>query len=466
MTENGAAARNDSRLPAAEAAQDGLPVPRRYWAVAAIWLAMAMSVLDSSIANVALPTIARDVGASPAASIWVVNAYQIAIAMMLLPLASLGEILGYKRVYAAGLVLFVLASIGCTFATSLTGLAICRFVQGFGAAAIMSMNGALVRFTYPKAMLGAGVGYNAMVVAISSAAGPSIAAAILAVASWRWLFAVNVPIGLASLAIGLLYLPATPRSGERFDIRSALLTVISFAALFLVASDAAHGVVSLRTLGTLALGIAAMIAVVRIARGRTTPLVPIDLLGIPILRLSYLTSSCAFAAQMLGLIALPFYLQSRFGYDHVETGLLITALPLGVALSAPVAGRLVGRYSAGVLGGVGLAILALAYASLALLASHTSTWTLILSIGACGIGFGLFQAPNNRTMLGGAPLRRSGAAAGMLATARLVGQTAGALITALLFRLYGVTSVAPFVIAAILGLTAAWFSIRRRSLLG
>src|SRR4051812_34203719 len=149
MTENGAATRNESRLPAADADGDGLPVPRRYWAVAAIWLAMAMSVLDSSIANVALPTIARDVGASPAASIWVVNAYQIAIAMMLLPLASLGEILGYKRVYAAGLVLFVLASIGCTFATSLTGLAICRFVQGFGAAAIMAMNGALVRFTYP-----------------------------------------------------------------------------------------------------------------------------------------------------------------------------------------------------------------------------------------------------------------------------------------------------------------------------
>jgi len=459
----------DRTLPAGpetEGAGDGLPVPHRYWAVAAIWLAMAMSVLDSAIANVALPTIARDVGASPAASIWVVNAYQIAIAMLLLPLASVGEIVGYRRVYAAGLVLFVLASIGCTFATSLTGLALFRFVQGFGAAAIMAMNGALVRFTYPRAKLGAGVGYNAMVVAISSAAGPSVAAAILAVASWRWLFAVNVPIGLASLAIGLLHLPVTPRSDERFDLRSAVLTVIGFAALFLVASDAAHGALSLRTLGTLALGIAVMVAVVRIARGLATPLMPVDLLGIPILRLSYLTSSCAFAAQMLGLIALPFYLQSRFGYDHVETGLLITALPLGVAMAAPVAGRLVARYSAGLLGGVGLALLAAAYALLAMLGSGAATWALVLAIGACGIGFGLFQTPNNRTMLGGAPLRRSGAAAGMLATARLVGQTAGALITALLFRLYGVTSVAPFVLAALLGIIAATFSIRRRSMLG
>ncbi len=235
--------------------------------------------------------------------------------------------------------------------------------------------------------------------------------------------------------------------------------------MFLVASDAAHGVASLRTLGILALGIAAMVAVVRIARGRTTPLVPIDLLGIPILRLSYLTSSCAFAAQMLGLIALPFYLQSRFGYDHVETGLLITALPLGVALSAPVAGRLVGRYSAGVAGW---------------------RWACHLGARLCGAGLArhprvhLDADPEHRGLryrlracsrrrttapCSAAPLRRSGAAAGMLATARLVGQTAGALITALLFRLYGVTSVAPFILAAVLGLAAAWFSIRRRSLL-
>src|SRR5882757_151763 len=163
---------------------DGLPVPRRYWAIAATILAITMSVLDSSIANVALPSIARDFHASNAASIWVINAYQIAILAALLPLASLGEIVGYRRISQAGLIVFTLASLGCAFATSLPALSLARIVQGLGAAGIMSVNAALVRFTYPQRLLGRAVGINAFAVGVSAAIGPTIAAAVLAVANW------------------------------------------------------------------------------------------------------------------------------------------------------------------------------------------------------------------------------------------------------------------------------------------
>ena len=257
---------------------DGLPTPRRYWAAAAIWLAMAMSVLDSSIANVALPTIAHDVGASPESSIWVVNAYQIAITMLLLPIAALGEILGYRRVYGAGLAIFVVASLACTLAQGLTTLALARFVQGFGAAAVMSINGALVRFTYPKATLGRGIGYNALVVAIASAAGPSVAAAILAFGSWRWLFAVNVPLGLLSLLIGQRCLPSVAGTGGRFGIVSSLLNAAMFAAAFLAASDAAHGKFDARTAAELAAAVLMGVLLVRRVRHQTSPLIPLDLL--------------------------------------------------------------------------------------------------------------------------------------------------------------------------------------------
>src|SRR6185369_6632092 len=182
---------------------DGLPVPRRYWAIAATVLATSMSVLDSSIANVALPSIARDFHASKAASIWVINAYQIATLAALLPLASLGEIVGYRRVSQAGLMVFTLASLGCAFATSLPALSIARVIQGLGAAGIMSVNSALVRFTYPQALLGRAIGINAFAVAVSAAIGPTIAAAVLAVAQWRWLFGINVPIGLITFTIAL-----------------------------------------------------------------------------------------------------------------------------------------------------------------------------------------------------------------------------------------------------------------------
>jgi DHA2 family multidrug resistance protein-like MFS transporter len=161
---------------------NGLPVPQRYWSAATIWLALTISVLDGSIANVALPTIARDLSSPPAEAVWVVNAYQLTIVVSLLPLAALGEMIGYRRVFQTGVVLFTLASLGCTFCHSLLALAIARAIQGFGAAGIMSENGALVRYTYPANMLGRGLGLNALVASAAAALGPTVASGILAVA--------------------------------------------------------------------------------------------------------------------------------------------------------------------------------------------------------------------------------------------------------------------------------------------
>src|SRR5580704_4050649 len=151
----------NSRSSAAPEA-GGLPVPRRYWAMVAIALAIAMSVLDSTVANVALPTIGRDLHVTPAVSIWVINAYQLTIVVLLLPLASLGEITGYRRVQQAGLAVFTLASLACAFAPTLFALSLARVVQGVGAAGIMSVTAALVRFSYPPRVLGRGVGSSAL----------------------------------------------------------------------------------------------------------------------------------------------------------------------------------------------------------------------------------------------------------------------------------------------------------------
>src|SRR3954447_20075344 len=161
-----------------------------------------MAVLDGSIANVALPTIAHDLGASAATSVWIVNAYQLTITVLLLPLAALGDRCGYRFIYIPGLAVFTLGSVGCAMSDSLSGLILARIFQGVGAACIMSMNAALVRATYPASMLGRGIGYNALVLSISAAAGPTLAALILSVGPWPWLFLINLPIGLAAIAIG------------------------------------------------------------------------------------------------------------------------------------------------------------------------------------------------------------------------------------------------------------------------
>lgn len=415
---------------------DGLATPQRYWAMLVIALTIMMAVLDGSIANVALPTIAKDMHATPADSIWVVNAYQLVITILLLPLASLGEIVGYRRVYRAGIVLFTLASLGCALSDSILTLSAARVVQGIGAAGVMSVNAALVRFIYPSRLLGRGIGIIALVVAVSAAAGPTVAAAILSIASWPWLFAVNVPIGIATLALAHM-LPRTPRSGRRFDIPSALLNALFFGLLIVGIDSIGHGGRPLyAVLAFLGAGLSC-VALVRRQLPQAAPLLPVDLLRIPMFALSIATSVCSFAAQMLAYVSIPFYFQHLLGRSDVATGLLMTPWPLAAAVAAPIAGRLADRYPAGMLGALGLATFAVGLVLLALLPAAAGDADIVWRMALCGAGFGLFQSPNNRAIITSAPRERSGGASGMLGTARLLGQTMGAALVALMFSLFG-----------------------------
>jgi DHA2 family multidrug resistance protein-like MFS transporter len=451
------------RLAQAAAAPyaDGLPVPRRYWAIMAIVLAITMSVLDSTIVNVALPSMAHDFRESDAASIWVINSYQIAILIALLPLASLGEIVGYRRVSQWGLAIFTAASLACALAPTLGILSVARIVQGLGAAGIMSVNSALVRFTYPHQMLGRAIGINAFAVAVAAALGPTIASAILAIAHWRWLFAVNVPIGVITIVIALYSLPETERSSRRLNYAGVALQAATFALLIGGLQSLAQERATPLAWAEIAGGCLFGALLVRHEINRDAPLIPFDLLRLRLFSLSVVTSICSFMAQMAGLVALPFEIQ-RVGHSAAETGLLMTPWPVGVALAAPIAGRLADRHPAGILGSIGLLAMAAGLTLLALFPHNGSSADLIWRMALCGLGFGFFQAPNNRTLIGSAPRARTGAAGGMLATARLLGQTLGAAGVAILFRTYpGKGSNLTLAVAAGIALTAAAVSVSR-----
>jgi DHA2 family multidrug resistance protein-like MFS transporter len=401
--------------------------------MATIIMAMAMSVLDSTIVNVALPSIAQQFDASAASSIWIINAYQIVILVALIPLASLGEIIGYRRVYQAGLVVFTIASLACAFAHSLFELTLVRAIQGLGAAGIMSVNAALVRFTYPSRMLGRAVGINALVVATSAAVGPTVGSAVLAIADWRWLFAINVPIGLIAASIATFTLPHTERMHRPFNYAGVILHVATFALLISGLQSLAHEEARIAATVQIAAGCAFGVALVRHELDRVAPLIPFDLLRIPIFSLSLATGLCSFFAQMAAYVALPWEIQ-RLGRSAVETGLLMTPWPVAVACVAPLAGRLSDRYPAAILGGVGLITMSAGLALLATFPADGTALNLMWRMALCGIGFGFFQAPNNRAMLSAVPRARSGAAGGMLSTVRLLGQTIGAAGVAVFFR--------------------------------
>ncbi len=401
----------------------------------AIAIAVTMAVLDSAVANIALPAIARQLGVSPAESVWVINAYQLAIVVLLLPLAALGERIGYRRVYIAGLALFTIGSLACALSPTLSILIVARIAQGLGAAGIMGVNGALVRFTYPQKSLGHGVGLNALVVSVAGAIGPTVASGILAIGPWQWLFAVNVPIGIVNIVFASRVLPWSTLSDKSLDWRSATLSALTFGLFVIGVDTLTHG----RNQGALAaselaVAVLAGVALFRRERHEARPLIPIDLLRIPVFGLSTATSICSFAAYMLAFLALPFWFQSVLHRDQVQTGLLMTPWPVGVGLVAPFAGRLADRIPAAILGSAGLLVLAIGLALLSQLTADASTFDILWRMALCGLGFGFFQAPNNRTMLGSAPRDRAGAAGGMLATARLTGMTGGASIAALIFR--------------------------------
>lgn len=457
----------------AAAQADGLPVPQRYWAMAAIVLGIALTVLDSTLINLALPDITRHFGASPSAAVWVVNAYQLATLSLLLPCASLGERLGYRRVYLVGLVVFTLASIACVFAPSLPLLAGARAVQGLGAAGMMAVNAALVRLTYPVAVLGRGIALNSVVVATSSVAGPTIAALVLSVASWSWLFILQVPLGVVLLWLGRRALPRNPvrSGGAPLHLGEVLMNMAMFSLVFLAADalGARRGAeTDSRALVLAALLLAAGLAIgffyLRRMWHQPRPLFPVDLLRIPVFALSMCTSVTAFSAQTLAFIALPFLLLEGQGRGHFEAGLLITAWPVAIVLVAPVAGRLIARVRGGLLGGIGLALLATGLALTAALPATASDWQLAAALFLCGAGFGLFQSPNNHIILTSPPLVRAGAASGMLGTARLTGQSLGAVLLGLVFSVFGVREGGPDValaIAAALAAASSAFSLLR-----
>lgn len=418
--------------PSATAA-DGLPEPARSFAFFSVCTSILITVLDSSMINVALPVIAAEQGVGAAEAIQVVTVYQLALVMSLLPFAALGEAVGFRRVYLIGVVLFAAASLLCALADSIAMLSAARLLQGLAAGAIMSLNAALARYILPASRIGRGIGTISLVVGVAAASGPSASAAILSLASWQWLFLINLPFCGLILITGLFSLPHVAGSGHRFDWGSALLNALAFG--FLIAGLGGLGRDEVPALVTAAQFTVAAMAIAALARrqiGLAAPMLPLDLLRLPPFALAMVASVCSFAAQFLVFVSLPFYFFEVLGRSAVEIGLLLTPWPVATALVAPFAGRLADRWSAEMLSVLGMMVFALGLLALAQLPPDPQGLDLVWRLALCGIGFGLFQSPNNKVAITSAPRRRSGGASGMQSTARVFGQSLGAALAALL----------------------------------
>lgn len=410
---------------------------RKYIAVIALQIVLVMTVLDVTVVNVALPILAEKFAISNSAAVWIVTCYQLVITMLLLPVSSIGDLHSYKRTFLTGVVIFTLSSALCAASQNFIMLVIARSLQGIGAACVMGVNIALVRLIYPREILGRGMALNAMCIAIATAAGPTIAGAILSVASWHWLFLINVPLGIAAFIIGWKLLPQNPHvdNKPRFDRVSAVENMVVFGLIFFALGNFSRKGDVITSIVLFTIGMVTGIFYVRRQFGREQPLLPVDLFHNSMYTMSIVTSVSSFIAQNVAMIALPFLYLNNYHFSAITTGLLMTPWPLATMVVSPIAARYVEKHNPGATAAVGMLVFIAGVILLLFTGSNPAEWNIAWRMAICGVGFGLFQTPNNIVMVMATPVHRSGGAGGVQSTARLVGQTLGATLVSSIFAL-------------------------------
>lgn len=427
---NGSARTGATR--AAEPEHAGLPTPRRWLAAASISLGTILTTTSGSMITIALPTLARDFQVSPASTVLVVTVYQLVLMMTLLPFSALGDWLGHRTIYQYGQMLFVAATMLSFFANSLGFLVLIRGFQAVGASAAMSVSSALIREIYPASRLGRGLALNTVMAAAFASMAPSIGGAVLAVASWPWMFAGLVPFALLSILLGRKSLPDPVVHRSSFDLPGAVLCAATFGLVVVGLETGLHGDSPVVSAALAALGAAIGVVFVRRERVQPRPMLPVDLLRHRSVALPVIGLFAAYMAAMVVTVNLPFRLQQGYHFSPAMAGAIMAPWPLVALVAAPAAGSLSDRYSAGALGGLGMVIAIGGLIGLALLPAAPGEWDIIWRIMVCGTGFAMFYAPNARQVIGSAPRERMAAAGALTTTTRGAAQTLGATLTALL----------------------------------
>jgi EmrB/QacA subfamily drug resistance transporter len=399
-----------------------------------------MTTLDASIVNIGLPSIARAFATPLDGAVeWIIICYLVVIGGLLLTFGRLSDVIGRSPIWIMGLVVFTIGSAVCGAAPSLGLLIAARALQGIGGAMIFSTSAALLSGAVPATQRGHALGWGAVAIALGASAGPTIGGFLTAYASWRWIFYVNVPIGLVAILATLRLIPPTVgRSGQRFDPWGAVLLAVALAALNLGFSFGQQwGWTSARVLGILLIGVASLAGGAVVELRSTHPLIDMRLFRNRV----FVSAVASLLCSMLALFAvgflLPFYAEELRGFSPERTGLLLTPFPVAMAIVAPAAGALSDRIGSRWLAPLALTITAVALLLLTQLGATSPTSAMVWRLALAGVGLGLFQAPNTRAIMDAAPESQQGMASGVFATARITGQALSVAVAGAVFAAFG-----------------------------
>jgi EmrB/QacA subfamily drug resistance transporter len=399
-----------------------------------------MTTLDSSIVNISLPKISAAFHVPLNGAVeWVIIAYLVVIASSLLTFGRLTDMLGRKALWTLGLVIFTSSSALCGAAPTLPFLIIFRALQGLGGAMTMAISPAMIMRAFPATERGRALGLNALVVAAGTSAGPILGGVITQALTWRWIFYINVPIGILGIiaTLRLLTERLRLRGGQRFDPIGAVLLAASIICLMVGLSFGQElGWHSGTIMGLFAAGAVLFALLLLIERHMAQPIMDLALFRNRLFTAAISSSFLSFLALFAVTFLLPFYLEQLRLFPAGEAGLLLTPVPLTISMIAPWSGFLADRFGSQVLSSLGLAIATLGLWFLSNLTPQASIFAIVWPLAVTGLGQGLFQAPNNSAILGTVPRHRLGIASGFLAIVRVVGQglsvaVAGAIFTSL-----------------------------------
>jgi len=407
--------------------QQPIDYSRKWYVMAAVAMGVFLATIDGSIVNVALPTLVRELQTEFAVVQWVVLAYLLTVTTLILSVGRLGDMMGKKPIYAAGFIIFTLGSALCGTAPTVYWLIGFRVLQAIGAAMMMALGMAIVTEAFPPPERGKALGIMGSIVSIGIVVGPVLGGMILSALSWRWIFYVNLPIGIAGILMVARFVPdIKPAGKQRFDYLGAFTLFVSLMALLLALTFGQQiGFTEIRILALFAIWPVFLAIFLMIELRSSQPMIDLSLFQNRLFSVNLVTGFVTFVSIAGTIILMPFYLENVLGYDPRSVGFLLAVVPISMGVIAPVAGSLSDRVGTRPITVAGLFVLLVGYYAISTLTIQTSSLGFILRFLPIGIGMGIFQSPNNSAIMGSAPRERLGIASGLLSITRALGQTAG-----------------------------------------
>jgi EmrB/QacA subfamily drug resistance transporter len=399
----------------------------KWYVMAAVAMGIFLATIDSSIVNLALPTLVRELHTDFPTVQWVILGYLLGLTALMLSVGRLADIRGKKQLYTTGFVVFTIGSVLCGLSPTIYALIGFRVVQSIGAAMILALGSAIVTESFPPEERGRALGISGTAVSLGIVIGPTLGGLLIDAFSWRWIFFVNLPVGIIGTLMAIRYIPAIkPRGGQRFDIWGSLTLVAGLLCLLLALTWGQNigftdGRIVLLFMGSLLF----LIVFLFIESHINDPIIDLSIFRSEKFSVGLVTGFITFFVIAGIILLMPFYLENVLGYDTRQVGLMLAIVPIAMGVIAPIAGSISDRVGTRPITVVGLLILLLGYVGLSSLSLETTAWQYILLFFPIGLGMGIFQSPNNSAIMGSAPQERLGVVSGMLAITRTMGQTMG-----------------------------------------